>query len=165
MKKEWIHAIVSVLSAVSLLIGPAVATAHQDVTLKNASGGTVASNVPYSPKMTCGGCHFNCSDSSYSTDKTTWCDSTAGKLQKDCSVPGNCPDYASAQTADTSHTQGYANSSKLITFQTYTVTSPAHGASTGIHSSHGRNETETAAQRTIWGAPAFIGGTGMFGRY
>jgi hypothetical protein len=45
------------------------------------------------------------------------------------------------------------------------VTSPAHGASTGLHSTHGRNETLTAAQRTIWGNPALIGGTGMFGRY
>jgi hypothetical protein len=34
------------LSAIALLIGPAVASAHQNVTLKNASGGTVSSNVP-----------------------------------------------------------------------------------------------------------------------
>jgi hypothetical protein len=165
MQKKWIYTITSVLSAIALLIGPMAAGAHQNVTLKNASGGTVASNVPYSPKVTCGGCHFKCSDSSYSTDQATWCDGTAGKLQKDCSVPGSCPDYASAVTSESSHIQGYTNSAKLVSFQTYSVTAPAHGASTGLHSTHGRNETLTAAQRTIWGNPALIGGTGMYGRY
>jgi hypothetical protein len=165
MRKEWIQTLTAVMTAVVLLVGPAIATAHQDVTFRNAAGNSVAANEPYSPKQTCGGCHFNCSNGSYSADQTTWCDGTAGKLQKNCSVPGTCPDYASAQTADSSHTQGYLNSSKLVTFQTYTIKSPAHGASVGLHSQHGRNEETTAAQKTIWGAPAFVGATGMYGRY
>jgi hypothetical protein len=165
MKKQWIQTITAVMTAVALLMGPAVATAHQNVALKNAAGIPVAANEPYSPKQTCGGCHFNCGDGSYSTDKTTWCDGTAGKLQKDCTGAGNCPDYASSAISETSHIQGYANSSKLVTFQTYTIKSPAHGASVGLHSQHGRNEETTAAQRTIWGAPAFISATGMYGRY
>jgi hypothetical protein len=165
MKNQRMWTIMAAMFVIALMIGSGVATAHQNVALKNATGNTVAANEPYSPKQSCGGCHFNCSDSSYSTDKTTWCDGTAGKLQKACTAAGNCPDYASAATADTSHIQGYLNSSKLVTFQTYTIKSPAHGASVGMHSQHGRNEETTAAQRTIWGAPAFIGATGMFGRY
>ncbi len=166
MRNRQMWTVMAAMFVIALLIVPMRAIAsHPDVALKNAAGTTVTANEAYSPKQSCGGCHFKCSDGTYSTDKTTWCDGTAGKLQKDCTAAGNCPDYASMATADTSHIQGYANSSKLVTFQTYTITSPAHGASVGIHSNHGRNEGLTAAQRTIWGAPAFIGGTGMFGRY
>jgi hypothetical protein len=166
MRKRRMWTVMAVMFVIALLIVPMRAMAsHPDVALKNAAGNTVTANEPYSPKQSCGGCHFKCSDGTYSTDQTTWCDGTAGKLQKDCTVAGNCPDYASAATADTSHIQGYANSSKLVTFQTYTIKSPAHGASVGLHSQQGRNEEVTAAQRTIWGAPAFISSPGMYGRY
>jgi hypothetical protein len=113
--------------------------------------------------MTCGGCHFDCATNAYSTTKATWC--STQEAQKDCSVAGNCPDYASLATADSSHTQGYANSASKTDFQTFSITSPQHGASVGLHSQHGRNEAATAAQKTIWGAPALVSGAGMFGRF
>ncbi len=157
--------LIAFLSAISLLALATAAFAHVDVTLRDGNGASVTATTPYSPKNTCGGCHFNCSTGAYSTDKATWCDGSAGKQQKLCTTLGNCPDYESLATIETSHIQGYANSSKLVTFQTYSVTSAAHGASVGLHSRQGQNETLTAAQRTIWGAPAFISSPGMFGRY
>ena len=164
-KRHLFYVGIVLLAAVMLLGAPLMALAHVDVTIRDASGGQVSSTTPYSTKMTCGGCHFKCSDSTYSADQATWCDGSSGKEQKSCLTPGNCPDYASYASADTSHSQGYPNSSGLVTFTTYTITSPSHGASVGYHSQHGRNEELTSAQRTIWGAPAFIGGSGMFGRY
>jgi hypothetical protein len=153
-----------VMTAVSLIIGVSTAfAAHMDISLKDSMGSTVTATTPYSSKMTCGGCHFDCATNAYSDTKSSWCQSQAA--QKDCSVAGNCPDYASFATANSSHTQGYANSASKTAFQTFTVKSPQHGASVGLHSMHGRNEEATAAQRTIWGAPALISGTGMFGRY
>ncbi len=153
--------------AVCLFMSVATAYAHTlDVTLKDSLGSAVSSTTPYSPKMTCGGCHFNCSDGSYSTDKNTWCDNSgAGKMQKDCSAAGNCPDYESAATTEVSKVQGYADSNGVTTYMTYTVKAPVHGASVGKHSTLGRNEGLVAAQRSIWGAPATISGPGMSGRY
>ena len=57
MRKQWIRVITAVTCAVAFLTGPAVATAHQNVTLKNAAGNPVSANEPYSPKQTCGSCH------------------------------------------------------------------------------------------------------------
>ena len=59
------------------------AFAHNDVVLKNSAGLPLIGNESYSPKQSCGGCHFNCATGAYSTDKTTWCDGSEGKLQKD----------------------------------------------------------------------------------
>jgi hypothetical protein len=170
MKRHVFYVGLALLAAMVLFGAPLTASAavHPEVTLKDTLGSTVTSTTPYSTKMTCGGCHFNCSDSSYSTVKSTWC--TAGN-QKDCTVAGNCPDYASHATADTTHQVGYPTlttqvlSGPTLTFTSYTVKEAQHGAVTGIHSQHGRNENLTSAQRTIWGLPGFASGTGMYGRY
>jgi hypothetical protein len=155
-----------VMVAFSLITGVSAAfAAHLDVTLKSPVGTTVTSTTPYSPKMTCGGCHFNCADSTYSNDKSTWCGAPGMGSQKDCSVPGNCPDYESAATTNVSKVQGYPQADGSTAFTTYDVKAPMHGASTGKHSSEGRNEGLTTAQRTIWSAPATISGPGMYGRY
>jgi len=153
------------LAATVLLGAPlsAIAAVHPDVTVKDSLGGTVSDTTPYSPKVTCGGCHFNCSTGEYSADQTTWCDGTAGKLQVLC-TSATCTDYASAQTQVITKHQGYGTPTG-VAFTTHNVTVPMHGASTGKHSTEGRNEELAANQRTIWGAPAFISSPGMFGRY
>ena len=167
MQKPWISRAAGASLIMLLLLGTALPApaSHQDVTLKNTFGLPVLPDEPYSPKQTCGGCHFDCTTGAYSTNKTTWCDGSASKLQKFCTTAGNCPDYESYDTTTVSSVQGYPNSSGKVEFQSYTITSPAHGASTGLHSQHGRNEGLAAEQRTIWGAPAFISSPGMFGRY
>ena len=161
-KSPVVYAGLALLAALALFGVPSAAVAHIDVSLKAASG-PAGGTTPYSTKMTCGGCHFNCATGAYDDNRATWCQDQAA--QKDCSVPGSCPDYASYETNDTAHSQGYADSSGLITFATATTKSPLHGASVGFHSQHGRNEEMTPAQRTIWGAPAFVSSPGMFGRY
>ncbi|MGV1099824.1 hypothetical protein ACUUL3_10510 [Thiovibrio sp. JS02] len=58
MKAPRFRKIMAGVSAMALLGGLAtVAGAHQNVPLLNAAGQPVASNEPYSPKATCGGCH------------------------------------------------------------------------------------------------------------
>jgi len=170
----------AILSIVLLLAGVTAAMADHaskniNVLTKKADGSD-AGAAAYSPKQTCGGCHFNCSDGSYGTDVNTWCQNEAqrqGWFNKivtnlptgNCSVPGRCPDYASAATSTVTHNQGYGNSNGKVEFQNWTATSPAHGAAVGKHSQHGRNEEFTAAQRQIWGVPAFASSPGMWGRY
>jgi hypothetical protein len=168
-KRHVLYVGLMLLAAMVLFGAPLTASAaHPDVTLKDTLGATVTSTTPYSTKMTCGGCHFDCATNAYSINKATWCGTGA---QKDCSVAGNCPDYASAATSDTTHHVGYptltttALSGPTLTFTSYTVKEAQHGAVTGVHSQHGRNENLTAAQRTIWGLPGFASGTGMYGRY
>jgi len=157
--------LMAVLTAV-VLWSVSAAFAHTlDVILKDKDGFAVSASTPYSPKNTCGGCHFNCSDGSYSTDRSTWCNGTTGKVQKDCTIAGNCPDYESMATTTVSKQQGFANSISKVAFATYDVAVPLHGASTGKHSTQGRNEELTPAQRSIWGAPATISSPGMSGRY
>lgn len=155
--------LIALLSAMALLLGFSTAMAsHIDITVLKSDGAPAGPTDAYSPKQTCGGCHFNCATSAYSTDKTTWCNSYAAK--KDCSDPGNCPDYESLATTTVTKVQGYGTSSGVV-FQYYNVKSPTHGASIGKHSQQGRNEEFTAAQRSIWGAPAFASSPGMWGRY
>jgi len=162
MKNTGIRIMTAVLSVLMILTGYTVTMAHPNVDVKGSLGSAASGTIPYSPKQTCGGCHFNCTTGAYSSDKATWCQAGA---QKNCTSAGNCPDYESYETTDVSKVQGYSNSSGKVEFQNYTVTSPAHGASTGLHSQHGRNEGLTTTQRSIWGAPAFISSPGMFGRY
>jgi hypothetical protein len=155
-----------VMTAVSLMIGVSAAfAAHMDISLKDSMGSPVTAITPYSSKMTCGGCHFKCADSTYSNDKSTWCGAPGMGTQKDCSVTGACPDYQSAATATVNKVQGYPAADGTMAFDNYDVKVPMHGASTGKHSTDGRNEGLTTAQRTIWGAPATISGPGMSGRY
>jgi hypothetical protein len=157
----------AILSIVLLLAGVTAAMADHaskgiNVPTLTATGANAGPNDAYSPKQTCGGCHFNCTTGQYDPDMNTWC--LTGQ-KKDCTVAGNCPDYESAATVNVSKIQGYANSAGKVAFQTYNVTGPMHGASVGKHSTQGRNEEWTAALRTIWGAPAFTSSPGMWGRY
>jgi len=164
------------LAVAALLGAPMTADAvHPDVSTMKADGSpvTLGSDL-YSPKQTCGGCHFNCADGLYSTNTASYCQDSAARTAwftahsgagTNCSTKGNCPDYESQATSVSQHTQGYPTSAGTVSFQTYGITAPQHGASIGLHSQHGRNETFTNAMRNIWGVPAFVAGTGMYGRY
>ena len=161
-KRHAFYVNMALLAALVLFGAPRAAVAHIDVSLKAASG-PAGGTTPYSTKMTCGGCHFNCATGAYDDNRASWCQAQAD--QKDCSVPGNCPDYASLATSLSSHNQGFPNTSGKVDFTTTTTKSPQHGASVGYHGQQGRNEDTTSAQRSIWSAPAFISSPGMFGRY
>lgn len=165
-KRHVFHVGLALLAALALFGAfTAEVSAHPDVPLLQSSGAAVTGTTPYSPKMTCGGCHFDCATSTYSDIKSTWCGTLTNGPQKNCSAAGNCPDYESMAVTTVNKTQGYIASSGSITNITYSVTVPLHGASTGKHSTQGRNEALTTAQRTIWGAPANISSPGMWGRY
>jgi hypothetical protein len=157
----------AILSIVLLLAGVTAAMADHaskgiNVPTLTATGAAAGPTDAYSPKQTCGGCHFNCTTGGYTTDTTLYCQTGQ---KKDCSVAGNCPDYESLATTTVNKVQGYPTGSGTVLFQNYTVKGPMHGASVGKHSTQGRNEEWTAALRTIWGAPAFTSSPGMWGRY
>jgi hypothetical protein len=165
MNKRHVFYVGLVLLAALVLFGAPMAAvaAHPDVPLKQASGAAVTSTTPYSPKMTCGGCHFDCATGAYSDVLANWCQTPA--TQKNCAVAGNCPDYESLATSSVAKTQGYLLANGTISNQTYSVFVPLHGASTGKHSTQGRNETLTLAQRNVWAAPGTISSPGMWGRF
>lgn len=177
MNKRHVFYVGLVLIAALALFGaPLVAVAaHPPVTVKDAGGADITNGTtPYSPKQTCGGCHFNCADGLYTTTTASFCqDNTARGVWftahsgagTNCGTKGNCPDYESFNTTTVSKYQGYLTSTTTMGSMTYDVTIPVHGASTGKHSTMGRNEGLTLAQRTIWGAPGTISSPGMFGRY
>ena len=150
----------AVLTAFGLLAAVSTAFAHIDVPLKDAAGAPVTGSTPYSPKVTCGGCHFDCTTGLPSDVRSTWC--TSGQ-QKDCSTEA-CPDYQYGSSSVTKN-QGIIKSDGTITYVNYTVSIPTHGAATGKHSTQGRNEELASVQRTIWSAPATISSPGMYGRY
>lgn len=152
--------LMAVLTAISLVTGASTASGHIDVPLKDASGAPVTGTTPYSPKVTCGGCHFDCSTGLPSDARSSWC---ASGLQRNCAAE-TCPDYQYGSSSVTKN-QGILKSDGTTTFVNYTVSVPTHGVSTGKHSTLGRNEGLAAVQRTIWSAPATISGPGMYGRY
>ncbi|MBI4685651.1 MAG: hypothetical protein HY755_10685 [Nitrospirae bacterium] len=159
-KRLWL---IAVLSAILLLAGFSVAMAvHPTVNVLKADGTAAGTTEAYSPKNTCGGCHFNCSTGAYSTTTSEWCQDYTTK--KNCASVA-CPDYASVATDTVTHNQGYGNSDGKTAFQDWTATSPAHGVSVGKHSQQGRNEEFTSSMRQIWGAPGFASSPGMWGRY
>jgi hypothetical protein len=161
----WVGA--AFLSAALVLVShPSAMASHPDVTTLRADGIAAGASDAYSPKQTCGGCHFNCTDRSYSSNRSTWCDgATTTPLKWNCSTTGNCPDYESQEVKNVTKAQGFGTSTGTTKFENYVVKSPQHGASTGKHSTHGRNEEWTAALRSIWGAPGFTSSPGMSGRY
>jgi hypothetical protein len=161
------------IAAVVLLGAPLVAiAAHPPVAVLDA-GGTAITNgtTPYSPKQTCGGCHFDCTNGSLTEDTTKYCQTDVARRAwygvvtlgtgTSCNTLGKCPDYESSarKTINQSVHTGGGN------FVDQTTTFPAHGASTGSHVSQGKNETLTNDQRQIWGQPAFISSAGMIGRF
>jgi hypothetical protein len=165
MNKRHAFYVGLVLLAALVIFGAPMAAvaAHPDVPLKQASGAAVTSTTPYSPKNSCGGCHFDCATGAYSDVIASWCQTPA--TQKDCTVAGNCPDYESMAASTVSKTQGILLANGTTQDTTYTVAIPLHGATTGKHSTQGRNEGLTTAQRTVWGAPANISSPGMWGRF
>jgi hypothetical protein len=165
MNKRHVFYVGLLLLAAAVLLGAPLAAlaAHPDVTLKDTLGAAITNGTSaYSPKNTCGGCHFDCASKAYSDVISSWCQAGA---QKDCTVAGNCPDYESMAVSTVNKTQGILQSNGTTTDVTYSVAIPLHGASTGKHSTQGRNEGLTAAQRTVWGAPANISSPGMWGRF
>jgi hypothetical protein len=173
MNKRHVFYVGLVLLAALALFGvPMVASAaHPPVTVMDKDGGAITDGItPYSPKQTCGGCHFDCATGLYSTVTTSYCLDNAARTAfftskggGNCNTAGNCPDYVSADTKTVSKHKGYPSGG--LAFATFDVTVPMHGASIGKHSGEGRNEELAANQRTIWGAPGFISSPGMFGRY
>ena len=158
MNKRHVFYVGLVLLAALVLFGApmaAMAAAHPNVTLKTVTGATVSGTTPYSPKQTCGGCHFDCATGQFSITKASWC--TAGTQST------NLMDYE-YQSKITNHVQG-GPVAGYISLSTHTITGPLHGASSGFHSAMGRNEELTNVQRTLWGNPASISSEGMWGRF
>jgi hypothetical protein len=165
-----------VLLAAMVLFGApmAASAAHPDVTTLKADGAAAGATDSYSPKQTCGGCHFKCADGSYTTDSTLYCQNDTQRMAwfgvvtlgtgTTCNTPGKCPDYASADTKTISKHKGHPTATG-VAFASFDAKAPMHGASVGKHSGEGRSEGLDANQRTVWGAPAFISSPGMFGRY
>jgi hypothetical protein len=165
------------LAALALFGAPMAAmAAHPAVTTLTAAGAAATSTQAYSPKQTCGGCHFDCATGVYTTVTASFCTNDAARTASmvsrgtitngtNCNSAGACPDYESMAVTTVTKNQGYINSAGTISYMNYSVTFPNHGASTGHHTSEGRNEELTTAQRTIWGAPSTISSTGMWGRY
>ena len=166
------------LAALALFGAPMLAmAAHPPVATLNANGAAVnvSGTEAYSPKQTCGGCHFDCATGVYTTVTASFCQNDTARRAwfgvvtlgtgTSCNTKGKCPDYESMAVTTVTKNQGYITSGGTISYMNYSVTFPNHGASTGHHSSEGRNEELTSAQRTIWAAPSTISSTGMWGRY
>ena len=169
MNKRHVFYVGLVLLAVLALFGaPMAAMAHPAVTTLKADGAAATSTDAYSPKQTCGGCHFDCATGLNTTVTASFCQDNAARTAwfagSNCNTAGKCPDYQSMAVSTVTKQQGIL-SGGTISYVTYSVAIPLHGASTGHHSTEGRNEGLVAAQRTIWGAPSTISGPGMWGRY
>ena len=158
------------LAALALFGAPMAAMAtHPAVTTLKADGIAATSSDAYSPKQTCGGCHFDCLTGLNTTVTASFCQDNAARTAwfagGNCNTAGKCPDYQSMAVSTVTKNQGYITSGGTISYMNYTVKIPLHGVSTGHHSTEGRNEGLTTEQRTIWAAPANISGPGMWGRF
>jgi hypothetical protein len=126
--------------------------AHPSVTVKDAAGNAVqgGTNTPYSPKQTCGGCHYaNCDTSSSHPQK--WCQNTQSS---------NFIDYenTAANITKQQTVGGTANPS-------YTVKVASHGVTAGYHFQQGMNVPWGQTQRDFYGLPPFTSSPGMVGKY
>jgi hypothetical protein len=178
-KRQVFYIGLVIIAAMALFGAPMAAMAtHPAVATLNASGAAVsgAGTEAYSPKQTCGGCHFNCATGLASTNTASFCLNDTARMARfgvvtlgtgtSCNTVGMCPDYETLDsTSIITKEQGYINVGGTISYMSYTVKIPNHGASTGKHSTEGRNEGLVTAQRTIWAAPSTISGPGMWGRY
>ena len=177
MNKRHVFYVGLVLLAALALFGAPMAAmaAHPAVTTLKADGIAATSSDAYSPKQTCGGCHFDCATGLNSTVTASFCQNDAARTAyyalvdagtcTTCNQAGKLPDYESMATTNVTKNQGFITSGGTISYMNYTVKIPLHGVSTGHHSTEGRNEGLTTEQRTIWAAPANISGPGMWGRF
>ncbi|MCB2180900.1 MAG: hypothetical protein KQH63_02605 [Desulfobulbaceae bacterium] len=165
MKKKYSSSLlVSVVTAAALFVSSqAFAIPQGGVTLKDAAGNAVTgdSGTPYSPKMTCGGCHFDCATGNPATDQSQFCQDDAS--QWDCSA-SDCPDYGTGRAMSV-HTQGVIESDGNVYWQAHEVTSFAHGVSASRHTNHGRNEDYGPNMREARHDGFFTNSPGMFGKY
>ena len=170
MNKRHVFYVGLVLLAVLALFGAPMAAmaAHPDVTTLKADGTAAGATDAYSPKQTCGGCHFDCASGLYTTNTASFCQNNGARSAwfagGNCNTAGKCPDYEMGASVVTKE-QGYLNAGGTVSYMSYTVAIPLHGASVGHHSTEGRNEGLVTAQRTIWGAPGSISSPGMWGRF
>lgn len=126
--------------------------AHPDVTLKDVDGAAISSgsSVPYSPKQTCGGCHIaNCVQPSVDNPKG-YCTTQQSVLS----------DYESDPVTIAKH-QRFADGTE----ESYNVTAPKHGVTSGFHSHQGRSVTWGDTQRNYYKVPGFTSSPGMYGKY
>jgi hypothetical protein len=153
------------LAAVVLLGAPLVAMAAHPtpVNLKDAAGANVTATTPYSPKMTCGGCHVaDCiTTPTIATNTKKYCETEAERT-----ALGSTADYGHG-VINAAHTQGViaGTGTNQVYWQSYNVKSFAHGVSIGRHANQGRNEDYTTEMRTVFGDPFFTSSPGMFGKY
>jgi len=132
---------------------PAPATGtHPTVTVVDVNGNTVTGNAAYSPKRTCGGCHYPDAGGYCKTQDTSYDDYETG-------------------TATVQSAHGRLDANDLMQVDYNNVTSPAHGISTNYHAQMGRNEPWTDTQR-LFGVPGsiveqhfFSSTPGMWGRF
>lgn len=123
---------------------------HPDVPLKDVDGNPIpqGSNVPYSPKQTCSGCHFDCDNDpsngiAYCTTQTN-----------------NFKDYE-----DNIATATKQQTVKGIAYPSYEVKYPKSGVSAGFHFHQGRNVPWGDVQRNYYGVQSFTLSGGMYGKY
>jgi len=171
MNKRHVFYVGLVLLAVLALFGAPMAAmaAHPAVTTLKADGSLTTATDAYSPKQTCGGCHFDCATGLNTTVTASFCQDNAARTAwfagGSCNTPGKCRDYQSLEVSTVTKIQGYKTAGGTYADMTYDVAIPLHGASVGHHSTEGRNESLVANQRTIWAAPATISSPGMWGRF
>ncbi len=135
---------------------------HPDIALKDHSGDVIVnSGTPYSPKMTCAGCHFDCDTLSSTTISDEYCQTTPEQL--DCNV-NDCPDYGFGDHTSI-HTQGVQNGDGEIFWQAEETLSYAHGIQASRHVNTGRNEDYTKEHREARGDSFFTNSPGMFGKW
>lgn len=166
MKKRYSAGLfVTALTAVSLLAGSNAnaVPSGSSIALRDAAGNFISgdSGMPYSPKMTCGGCHFDCATGNPASDNAQYCQDQAS--QWDCNA-NECPDYGTGR-ATSVHSQGVIESDGSVYWQAHEVTSYAHGVSVSRHTNQGRNENYGSHMREAMHDGFFTNSPGMFGKY
>jgi hypothetical protein len=152
-KRHMFYVGMMVLAALALLGVPMSAMAvHPDVPLLQANGSAVATNTPYSPKLTCSAnaCHA----AGMTHEGVTY---TAAELTA-------IHNYGSG-TKNSIHVQGVLGGDNKVYWQADQNVSFEHGASVGRHMNQGRNEDYLNKDRAAVGDPWFTSSFGMFGKY
>ncbi len=163
---------VAAIAVTLTLFGLPGAWAHQNVPLRDASGNIISGDAgqrytPYSPKMTCSGCHFDCDANAsngiaYCTTQLMTCDAQGqnpGSGSNLCTI-----DYGEGFVTYQKE-QGYVGTDGKVHWTEYEVKSYEHGVSVGKHFNQGRNESYGHEERHAYGDLLFTSSPGMWGKY
>src|SRR5574341_2506325 len=115
-KRHMFYVGMVLLAALALFGAPLVASAgyHDTTAVKvmDSTGAQVLDGITsYSPKQTCGGCHFDCATGLYTSVTASYCQTEAARTTwfagGSCNTPGKCPDYESLDTKTVSKHKGF----------------------------------------------------------